>query len=258
MAIRPEDFTEQGQEVRANSQEIVRRFRHTQWDVEHVLLALLELEKGVPVQIFTELGADIERIKAEVQEALEGSPKTTYEGNQIYATPRASRLVESAKEEADRLHDDYIGSEHLLIAVTLDEQGEAALILQRHQIGKEQVYQALQQVRGAHRVTDPRAESHYQTLARYTVDLTELARESKLDPVIGRRGEIRRVMQTAGPAHQEQSGDHRRRRRGQDRDRRGVGPGRGQRRRAHAAPRPPRAGTGDGQHRGRQQIPGRV
>ena len=189
---------------------------------------------------------------------LGGSPKTTYEGNQIYATPRASRLVESAKEEADRLHDDYIGSEHLLIAVTLDEQGEAPLILQRHQIGKEQVYQALQQVRGAHRVTDPRAESHYQTLARYTVDLTELARESKLDPVIGRHGEIRSVMQTLARRTKNNPVIIGGASVGKTAIVEGLAQGRGQWRRAYAAPRPPRAGAGDGQHRGGQQIPGRV
>ncbi len=196
MAIKPEDFTEEGQEALAESQAIVRRYRHTQWDAEHVLLALLEAAKGVPVQVLTHLGVDVERVKEEVHLVLEASPKAAHEGSQIYATPRATGLIESAKEEADRLHDDYIGSEHLLIAITLDEQGEAARILQRHGVGKEQVYQALQQVRGAHRVTDPRAESRYRTLERYTVDLTLLASEGKLDPVIGRQEEIRRVMQT--------------------------------------------------------------
>ena len=196
MAIRPENFTEQAQEALGTSQEIVRRYRHTQWDLEHVLMALLENEQGVPVQMLREMGVDVERMRSEVEQVLEATAKATYETNQIFATPRATRLIENAKEEADRLRDDYIGTEHLFIAITLEESGDSADILQRHNVDKERLYQALREVRGGHRVTDPRAESRYQSLERYSVDLTALARQGKLDPVIGRVGEIRRVMQT--------------------------------------------------------------
>ena len=196
MAMKMDDFTEQAQEVLGASQELVREFHHTQWDVEHVLLALLEAEKSVPVQVLEQLGVNVEAVKAEVRNALEAAPKASHDATQIYSTPRSTRVLQAAKEESDRLRDDFIGTEHLLIAITADEQDDAARLLLKHGIDKERVYQALQQIRGAHRVTDPRAESRYQTLERYGVDLTRLAAEGKLDPIIGRREEIRRVMQT--------------------------------------------------------------
>ncbi len=193
--LRPDDFTDQAQEVLGASQEIVRRYKHTQWDVEHILLALLEAERSVPVQVLLELQVDVTRLTKDVSQLLDTAPKATYGGGQIYATPRAMSVVQNAREEKDRLHDDFIGSEHLLIAIISDEGG-AAHLLQQHSVDKERVYQALQQIRGGHRITDQRAESHYQTLERYTIDLTDLARQGKLDPVIGRQPEIRRVMQT--------------------------------------------------------------
>ena len=195
MVLKPDDFTEQAQEVISASQEIVRRYRHTQWDVEHILLALLEAEASVPLQVLEELGVDVGRVAQDVQQVLDQAPKVESGGAQLYATPRAMAVIQNAREEKERLHDDYIGSEHLLIAMITDE-GEAARILRGHGVDKERIYQALQQVRGGHRITDQRAESRYQSLERYTVDLTDLARQGKLDPVIGRQPEIRRVMQT--------------------------------------------------------------
>ena len=111
-------------------------------------------------------------------------------------TPRSEQLLTDAKSESKRLKDDYIGVEHLLIASTLQDQGDAFQILKQFDVTQERVYQALQKVRGAHRVDDPRAESRYRALAKYSIDLTELATKGKLDPVIGREQEIRRVMQT--------------------------------------------------------------
>jgi ATP-dependent Clp protease ATP-binding subunit ClpC len=195
MVIRPEDFTEQAQEVLGASQEIVWRYRHTQWDVEHILLALLEVEHGVPVQILEELRVEVEQVKEQLREVLSKSPTTTYGTGQIHPTPRGMNLIQAAREEKDRLHDDYIGSEHLLIAIATDDGG-AGRILHDHGVDQERIYQALQQVRGGHRVTDQRAESHYQALERYTINLTDLATQGKLDPAIGRQMEIRRVMQT--------------------------------------------------------------
>jgi len=174
----------------------VRRYQHTQWDVEHVLTALLELEQGIPENILSELGIQSEAVKARLYQLLEEAPKVTFENTQIYATPRATRLLENAKSEADRLKDEYIGAEHLFIATTMETQGDSAAILKEFGIDQEKVYQALMTVRGGHRVDDPRAESHYRSLGKYTIDLTKLAREGKLDPVVGRDDEIRQVMQT--------------------------------------------------------------
>ncbi|MCH8199307.1 MAG: AAA family ATPase [Chloroflexi bacterium] len=196
MVFKQEDFTEQAQEAIGASYDVVRKFRHPQWDVEHILLAMLQAENSVPVQILGELGVDVGAVRADLERALAATPKLSQQGAQIHPTPRAVTMLEDAKSEAERLHDDYIGTEHLFIAALSDVQGDSAQVLARYGVDKEKVYQALQEIRGGHRVTDQRAESRYQSLERYTIDLTDLARQGKLDPVIGRTMEIRRVMQT--------------------------------------------------------------
>ncbi|MCH9018616.1 MAG: AAA family ATPase, partial [Chloroflexi bacterium] len=194
--MRPDQFTEQAQEVLHNSQDLVRRYSHSQWDVEHILLALLQLENGIPGEILAQIGAPVDAMTAQLDQALEAAPKVADNATQIYATPRASRLLEDAKNEADRLKDDFIGAEHLFIAAVMESQGDAAQVLKDHGIDQEKVYQALVEIRGSHRVDDPRAESRYRSLDKYTIDLTHLARQGKLDPVVGRDEEIRQVMQT--------------------------------------------------------------
>ena len=193
--MRPERFTEQAREVLAASQELVRRFRHSQWDVEHILMALLEQTSGLTSDILQKLGVDAAAVKARVEAGLDSAPKMAYEAEQIYATPRIARLLEGAAREADRLKDEFIGIEHLLIAIAGEGQGEAVTILSEFGIDQEKIYRALQDIRGSHRVDDPRAESKYRSLEKYGRDLTELARQGKLDPVIGRDDEIKRVMQ---------------------------------------------------------------
>ena len=196
MVLKPDDFTEHAQEILGTSQEIVRRYKHSQWDVEHILMALLEQEEGVTAEILDKLGASRTAMRARLDGLLEQGPKVAYESSQIYVAPRAASLLDRAKEEAKRLNDDFIGTEHLLIAVVQEDQGDTPRVLKESGVELESVYQALQAVRGAHRVTDPRAESRYQSLERYSIDLTQLAREGKLDPVIGRETEITRAMQT--------------------------------------------------------------
>ena len=196
MVLRPEQFTEQAQEVLQNSQEMVRRYRHSQWDVEHILLSLLELDQGLPADILDELGIHAEAVKARLRHLLKAAPKVTNQSAQIYATPRTAALLDNARAEADRLIDEYIGAEHLLLAAVQDTQGDSAEVCSEFGLDQEKVYEALRNIRGSRRVEDPRAESHYRSLERYTIDLTKLAREGKLDPVVGRDYEIRRVMQT--------------------------------------------------------------
>ncbi len=193
--MRQERFTEQAQEALAASQELVRQYKHSQWDVEHILLALLQQEAGLVSDILKELGVDVEVVRQEVVAALGKSPKVAYEAEQIYATPRLASLFKTATAEADRLKDEFIGTEHLLVAIAGEEKGEAAGILHRFGIDQEKVYRALQNIRGGHRVTDARAESKYRSLEKYGRDFTEFARQGKLDPVIGRDEEIKRVMQ---------------------------------------------------------------
>jgi len=193
--MRQERFTEQAQEALAASQELVRQYHHSQWDVEHILLALLQQGKGLIGEILKELGVDVEAVKQQVAAALEKSPRVAYETPQIYATPRIAQLLQTAAAEADRLKDEFIGTEHVLIAMTGEEGGEVVGILKGFGVDQEKVFQALQKLRGGHRVTDARAESKYRSLEKYGRDLTEFARQGKLDPVIGRDEEIKRVMQ---------------------------------------------------------------
>ena len=193
--MRQERFTEQAQEALALSQELLRQYHHSQWDVEHILLALLQQERGLVGDILQKLGVDVDAVRQEVVAALERFPKAAYETGQVYVTPRIANLIRRAGEEADRLKDEFIGTEHLLIAMAGEERGEAASILHRFGIDQEKVYRALQDIRGGHRVTDARAESKYRSLEKYGRDLTEMARRGKLDPVIGRDDEIKRVMQ---------------------------------------------------------------
>jgi ATP-dependent Clp protease ATP-binding subunit ClpC len=193
--MRQERFTEQAQEALTLSQELVRQYRHSQWDVEHLLLALLRQEKGLVSDILHELSVDVDLVRQQVEVALDRSPRLTYETPQIYATPRVAQILQTAAAEADRLKDEFIGTEHLLIAITREEKGESATILKRFSINQEKVFQALMKLRGGHRVDDARAESKYRSLTKYGRDLTEMARQGKLDPVIGREDEIKRVMQ---------------------------------------------------------------
>ncbi|MFC2033065.1 ATP-dependent Clp protease ATP-binding subunit [Chloroflexota bacterium] len=193
--MKQEKFTEQAQQALAASQEIVQQYKHNQWDVEHILMALLIQQQGLVGEIFKELGVSAETIRNQVEAALGKAPKVAYETGQIYATPSVAHLLKKAEEEADRLKDEYISTEHILIAMVGEDKGEAASILRSAGIDQEKVYAALQKLRGGHRVTDTRAESKYRSLAKYGRDLTEFALQGKLDPVIGRDIEIKRVMQ---------------------------------------------------------------
>ncbi|MCD6230926.1 MAG: AAA family ATPase [Dehalococcoidia bacterium] len=193
--MQPEKFTEQAQEVLAISQQLVQQYHHNQWDVEHILLASLEQDKGITSEILHELGVNPDLIKNKLREALKKLPQITYEVTQIYMTPRITHLMENARREADRLKDEYISTEHLLIAIAGEEKGEASAILNQSGVNQERIYQALQRIRGTHRVTDRQAESKYRSLQKYGHDLTDMASHGKLDPVIGREQEIKRVIQ---------------------------------------------------------------
>ena len=143
MILSPEKFTEQARQVLSDSQVIVRRYKHSQWDVEHVLLALLELESGLPADILGKLGIPIEPVRDRMREALEKFPKMASETNQIYATPRAAQMLENARLEAEHMKDEFIGTEHLLIAASMERDGEARNVLKEAGIDQENVYRAL-------------------------------------------------------------------------------------------------------------------
>ena len=196
MVLSPDRFTEQAQEVIAASQEILNRYRHNQWDCEHLFLALIEQEKGVPSEIFSTLGVNLQVLHANLHSYLEQDDKVAGQANQIFITPRLSELFGRADDEAKRLNDEFIGTEHILIALTEEDTGFSADLLSSFNVTTEEVYRALQSIRGSHRITDQRAESRYKSLEKFATDLTLLAEQGRLDPIVGRAMEISRVMQT--------------------------------------------------------------
>ncbi len=153
--IRPEKFTEQAREVIAASQEIAIGYRHSQWDVEHLFLALLRQEGGIALQILEKLGVNIEALKGQVQATLDNAPQMNQGGAQIYATPRIASLMQSAAREAEQFKDNFISVEHLLIALASESSGETATILKEFGIDKEKIYQSVKDIRGGHRAEDP-------------------------------------------------------------------------------------------------------
>ncbi len=197
--MRFDRFTERAQDAFARAHEILQRYRHSQLDAEHLLLALLEQTGGAVQSILERLSVDVELLRQRVDETLQASPKTYYPygGGQAqgYVTPRVKRLVDTANEEATRLKDDYVSTEHLLLALAGDREGSAGRVLTDFGVTRDRIHAILSEVRGGHRVTDPNAEGRYRMLERYSRDLTLLARENKLDPVIGRDAEILRLIQ---------------------------------------------------------------
>ncbi len=192
-----EKFTERARELVQTAQDILVRYKHTQLDTEHLLLAMLEQNDGLAVQVLQALNVDTRALSQAAEEALARAPKVQYadQGAQVYITPRIKRVFDLAKEEAQRLHDSYIGVEHLLLGLITEGDGGAARLLKQQNVDEEKVYKALQQVRGSSRVTDENPEEKYRMLERFSRDLTQLAREDKIDPVIGRDEEVKRTIQ---------------------------------------------------------------
>ena len=197
--MRFDRFTERAQDAFARAHEILQRYRHSQLDAEHLLLALVEQTGGAVQAILERLRIEPDAIRNRTDEYLQSTPKTYYPYGggqaQVYVTPRVKRIVDNANEEASRLKDDYVSTEHLLLALTNERDGMAGRILAEFGVTKDRVQNILGDVRGGQRVTDPNAETRYRTLERFSRDLTLLARDNKLDPVIGRDQEILRLIQ---------------------------------------------------------------
>jgi ATP-dependent Clp protease ATP-binding subunit ClpB len=194
--MRFDKLTIKSQEAVQQAQTIAEQHQHQQIDVEHLLLALLDQTDGVVIPILQKLGATPKLVKERLEESILKIPQVySAASGQIYVTPRLDKVFNIAWQEAQRLKDEYISTEHLLIAIADEREGAAAQILRDMGITKDRIYAALQEVRGTQRVTDQNPEDKYQALARYSRDLTELAKKGKLDPVIGRDEEIRRVIQ---------------------------------------------------------------
>ena len=160
MVLKQEDFTEQAREALGASQQMVLQMRHSQWDAEHLLLGLLQVENSLPAQMLQAMEIDVSTILRSVTAILEETPKVSgpSQAAQIFATPRVVAAIERARTEADRLKDDFIGTDHLMVSLVADDSGKLGALFKEHGITQERIYQALQQVRGSARVSDPRAE----------------------------------------------------------------------------------------------------
>jgi ATP-dependent Clp protease ATP-binding subunit ClpB len=185
-------FTEKAQEAIVRAQELAQSLQSPVLDAEHILSALIEPEDGVPAETLRRLGVDVPELRGEVASAL--ARRARIQGGSLSVDPRAKRAIELAQAQARRLSDEYVSTEHLLLGVA-EVGGEAQNLLEKRGAGHEAILGALQGVRGGQRVTSANPESTYQALEKYGRDLTAEARAGKLDPVIGRDEEIRRVIQ---------------------------------------------------------------
>ncbi|CUS05043.2 Chaperone protein ClpB [Candidatus Promineifilum breve] len=196
--MRFDRFTERAQDAATRAYEIVRRYGHSQVDTEHVFLALLEQEDGAVPQILTALTADGAAMIDRLDRELRASPKVSVYGGgvgQVFYTPRIRTVLELSQGEANRLKDEYISTEHIFLAILSERNTPSSRIVQEFGITRERVLEAIQELRGGQRVTNRQAESRYRTLDKYSRDLTQAARDGRLDPVIGRDSEILRVIQ---------------------------------------------------------------
>ncbi len=196
--MRFDRFTERAQDAAMRAYEVLQRFGHTQVDTEHLLLALIEQPEGVIPDILQQMGADLEALRRRLDEELRRTPRSQIFGGgvgQVYITPRLKRVIDQSNEEASKLKDDYISTEHLFLAIANERNTAASRILAEVGVTRDRILDAIKEVRGGQKVTSPQAESRYRTLEKFSRDLTQLAREGKLDPVIGRDSEILRVIQ---------------------------------------------------------------
>jgi ATP-dependent Clp protease ATP-binding subunit ClpC len=196
--MRFDRFTERAQEAATRAAEIIQRYGHNQIDAEHILLAMIEQPQGVVSQILEILKIEPGVLAERLDNILRTTPKANIFGGgsgQIFITPRVKMIVDHANAEANRLGDEYISTEHLFLAILSEKNTQLSRMLEELGLNRQRVLDAINELRGGQKVTDPKAESRYRTLEKYSRDLTTMAREGKLDPVIGRDKEILRLIQ---------------------------------------------------------------
>jgi ATP-dependent Clp protease ATP-binding subunit ClpC len=196
--MRFDRFTERAQDAATRAYEILQRYKHNQVDTEHILLALLEQPDGQVPQLLERMGIDVELIKQRLDDVLRASPRVGIYGGgagQVFITPRVKRIIDLANEEASRLKDEYISTEHIFLSILSERNTPVARIMSEVGVTKDRTLEIIRDMRGGQRITDRSAESRFRMLERYSRDLTALAKVGKLDPVIGRDSEILRVIQ---------------------------------------------------------------
>jgi len=192
--MRLDKLTTKSQEALQQAQALAEKRNHQAIDVEHLLFALLGQKEGVVTSLLQKLGVPLGSLTERLQKALDRLPQITGGAAQTYIAPRLKKTIENAEAEAEALKDEYVSTEHLLLAM-VNDAGEAGKFFKEHGASRDKILSALVGIRGAQRITDPNPEEKYQALEKYGRDLTDLARKGKLDPVIGRDDEIRRVIQ---------------------------------------------------------------
>ncbi|MCK5597168.1 MAG: AAA family ATPase, partial [Candidatus Eisenbacteria sp.] len=193
--MRLDRFTLKAQEAVQAAQNIAAERSQQEITPEHLLIALLEQHEGIVIPILQRLGADVGRIRDETQAAIERLPEVHGAAGETYASSALQSVLGAAWSEAQQLKDEYVSTEHILIAIAEDKDAPSGATLRGAGASRENIFKVLKNIRGSVRVTDQNPEGKYQALERYSKDLTDLARAGKLDPVIGRDEEIRRVIQ---------------------------------------------------------------
>jgi ATP-dependent Clp protease ATP-binding subunit ClpB len=194
--MRLDQFTVKAQEAITTAQDIASRHAHQQLEPEHLLGALLDDGDGVPVSVIKKIGSDLDALREDIHKAIEAKPKVYgSDASQVFLSPAIESLFRKAEDEMRTFRDEFISTEHLLIAAAAEKKNEAGRLLAARGVTRENILQALQGIRGSQRVMDQNPEEKYQSLKRFGRDLTEIARRGRLDPVIGRDEEIRRSIQ---------------------------------------------------------------
>ncbi len=191
--MRLERFTLRGQEAIQTAIEAAERNQHQQVEPEHLLVAMLEQPEGIVRPLVGKLGANLQVVLNDANAAINRLPKV--QGGQQYFSPRLTQIFTAAQKQAEAMQDEYISTEHLLLAIVEEKDGAAGRILRQHGVNREDLTKVVGEMRGDSRITDQNAEANYQALSKYAKDLTDLARQGRLDPVIGRDDEIRRTIQ---------------------------------------------------------------
>ena len=191
--MRLDKFTLRGQEAIQAGIELAERNQNQQVEPEHLLCAMLDQPEGTVRPLLGKLGANIQVIKNDCEAAVARFPRV--QGGQQYFSSRLSQVFTAAQKQADAMKDEYVSTEHLLLAIADEKTGESGKILRQHGVSRDDLLKVIEQTRGGVRITDQNAEANYQALAKYARDLTDQARQGKLDPVIGRDDEIRRTIQ---------------------------------------------------------------
>src|SRR6266487_3669400 len=191
--MRLDRFTLRAQEAVQTAIEQAERNQNQQVEPEHLLAAMLEQPEGIVRPILGKLSVNVAVVSNDIQAAIARFPRV--QGGQQYFSPRLSQVFTAAQKQAESMQDEFISTEHLLIAIVEEKDGEAGKILRQHGLKREDLIKVIEQMRGGSRITDQNAEANYQALSKYARDLTDLARRGKLDPVIGRDDEIRRTIQ---------------------------------------------------------------